>query len=1663
MAQHGSDLLNLEHESRAILMRRLEPLSRRALAWIAFAPEWPEQLIETKVASGAESDGPLNLGVVEKAAAAGAVRQSRAARPWKGMTYRIAPELRQSAIDTLLEPSSAGSSGEPLGGLDFIRGQLVTAGAQMLRTGGQQLKHAPGLDRWAQLASRAETDTKLGDFLDQKVSDAITQAEQQEAVAAPDALRWIEAAEPFAALFKGSVETTLVLARRRRELFFRRASDIRRLRNYQRRPEQEAAFQELLADDDHWALHFVGNGGAGKTMFVAYIANRLAVLGKLAVARVDFDFLNPDYPARAPGMLLSAIAEELRLQADDSCSSLFVRFDTLLDSLDEWIATERREHREPVITPDLPPFRMVIDAFARACMNLAEKVVLILDTCEELAKLRPDGTVPDNVRVTFDVFEAIRAMAPKIRVVFSGRRALAKAGFGGWQALDCLLAPRPYLRLLPLRGFTESEAAGFLNVFRHDGRTVPRELQQSILAVTKALDSTTEKFSSTAFGEAELRHNPYDVALFAEWAATDRELNAEYLHHAGPHFYVHERIVGRLEGPIRKLLPALAVLGRFDRDLLTQLLADVDQTEDLFDEVIQLEWIRPDLTGPGEKWLIDRALRDRILAYYEIHLASELGVSCQNLAKVLRPLTLKRPWSKLAEQYFAAMFEALRDRPEEAAVWWIEVEARLAREAAWRSWAQQLTSFLLAEPVLSSDLDRSFRAAVLATQAAAVIHTFEGDAGTVWRNAKTAFAAYPADAGRNRLALRIACGLSAATGTPPPGNYDSNALDEQCWASVLAAWEAAVERGELEPEAQRFAGVEVLERGENSYLRAFGLLLSARARMIGNQPKEAAELFVKAEACAADVPVGSWLDWVPPDNLPRRIQLEKVRWMPQAATPLFYGGAVRNVQPSQSIDADRLWSALLQTVGPLGARRDLPEHGGTLVRPRCNAHRLFAPFDVIRSAIAARTNPTEALTWLKSYSEAAKAARIPDVALEIDRAIGRIVLRQRLISEGWTFPATLQASTDREDVLLRAVTRAMHFSGQASEVEIRAVRDIPQSTSQGLAWNRAERLMRAAETADVQGDLTALDGMQAAEVAFREVGDQNGMLMAICCRALSLARRRQSVKPLAEQLEGLPLPAASWEEIQRGAQIGDLDFLASVEPAWRPWIVRLLAVKIAERDPGLGSPAAKKLCEWLHTTYAVDVQGNRHLPFELAFLEAKSPPKRDADSWLTRVLAAASVTGGIAGLYWSAWGITQLLVPDWGWLARAPTALLVLVAMMFGFGLVGYFVEKALIRFAKLPPFRSLISFQHKIELVTRPHDLNQPLQYRWRNITVSRILMFSDSEARERVHEPTCETRYRALGPAVLADRGAHLTEPYRIFRRLNLFVDVSVDTDMQAAAAPWEAIFGLPNTSFVRFHQHPLRFRRSIRPRKPLPQPDWVGLVRVITWSYAGLGLDRADNHYVIGSDGKRREVSFETASNPAEYDLIRWYAGVAWIFGNPVESSNDLFLSVGGMDRGESRYWIAGSDLKRRYPNLRLLIVQAPPAEVSERTAADRLEAAQLRRFGAAAFQAGIPAVLVVPAIPRLLANMQAGMILDLIRREPAITRFWRRRSRNAATQVVAMTRALQLRIDALDHPDSDVPLELAFDVCLYLEDFVNMTIQGSDPDVLPLPTTHLGGTA
>ena len=78
--------------------------------------------------------------------------------------------------------------------------------------------------------------------------------------------------------------------------------------------------------------------------------------------------------------------------------------------------------------------KLLLDMFAGAVGQIPGRVVLILDTCEELAKMKADGSPQGAVEVTFKVLAQLHAKVKSLRVVFCGRRPLASVG-AGWKCL----------------------------------------------------------------------------------------------------------------------------------------------------------------------------------------------------------------------------------------------------------------------------------------------------------------------------------------------------------------------------------------------------------------------------------------------------------------------------------------------------------------------------------------------------------------------------------------------------------------------------------------------------------------------------------------------------------------------------------------------------------------------------------------------------------------------------------------------------------------------------------------------------------------------------------------------------------------------------------------------------------------------------------------------------------------------------------------------------------------------------------------------------------------------------------------------------------------------------------------------------------------------------
>jgi len=106
------------------------------------------------------------------------------------------------------------------------------------------------------------------------------------------------------------------------------------------------------------------------------------------MACVNFDHVSPDYPARKPVQLLLELADELALYAADSDQAYQAlrAFYDQADSAHQGLSSLRDGSPRP-LDDDLG-VRDAVDAFARVIGELGGGL-LILDTCEELAKWNP--------------------------------------------------------------------------------------------------------------------------------------------------------------------------------------------------------------------------------------------------------------------------------------------------------------------------------------------------------------------------------------------------------------------------------------------------------------------------------------------------------------------------------------------------------------------------------------------------------------------------------------------------------------------------------------------------------------------------------------------------------------------------------------------------------------------------------------------------------------------------------------------------------------------------------------------------------------------------------------------------------------------------------------------------------------------------------------------------------------------------------------------------------------------------------------------------------------------------------------------------------------------------------------------------------------------------
>jgi hypothetical protein len=979
----GETFSDIERRLLAEIQRRraarTSDIPELAQVWMALAPSWTVSVARAAGFPGGELGDACTVlqrmaeerMCTEQVYSRLVVRGTSARPERQEPVFSMEAAVREEFLDR--------AEKDPGLGLDHLRNQLVLAGQGVLAADRQQAGVSRQMARWATMAALALDEGAAAAELKKTVAGLLG------ANRVGDALRWIEAARRVERFVGLKLSAAIEWAGRQLELAHRREDDERHLSHFYLRKTLLSAFTDLLSDGDeeHWALHLVGGGGVGKTMLVRYISARWNADRKCSTARVDFDYLNPGFPSREPGLLLTELAKDLRLNDQAGAAQ------SLFDSLDEKAGVLHERWNASGVTMQSaddalgdPTYLQILEQFAEAAALLPQPVVLLLDTCEELAKAQADGSVPDSVRMTFSTLESLHKRISELgvvfRVVFVGRRPLASEG-ADWDCPRTQLAARTYLRLTEVRGFSAEEADEFLGQ-----EEVPPDLIAPILEYCRERggESVFVRRAGTAdaAGEEE-RFHPFDLARLAEWVRVEEGgLTAEMIPSYANH-YVEARIVERISYPaLQRLMPVITLLGRLDEPTLheagTAIGMPAKDFQVALEELRQQEWINVQRSGFFE---VDRGLLPRLRAYYSSETKrAEINAFTARLVRYLQRLTREADFGTLDPAHFDAVLRLLEHRPRQAARWWQAVEERFARIGRW-DWARSLTNRLLSEdgavaqanPADSGERPESrLRAAVLATHAAAAIHLDTVPAvGWAWQEVAAKAAMHPTREGQWSLAVRSTAGQVAA---PAAGAAHDPAqlgklqtiirslarrkFDEQLTASCLAAIEAVVEREETSAESRLGDALSALtDLIDERCPELAALACSLKARMgrrasrgstgadqqmaqvslgplcepSADRPLDRLDRLREAMAiCEAHQPARrDWLDWRPPADALARAKLEFIRAAyPSSLSPsralaetgAWDRGQLRLPAPVTTVDGERLASAVLQLASAIG-------------------------------------------------------------------------------------------------------------------------------------------------------------------------------------------------------------------------------------------------------------------------------------------------------------------------------------------------------------------------------------------------------------------------------------------------------------------------------------------------------------------------------------------------------------------------------------------------------------------------------------------------------------------------------------------------------------------------------------------------------------------------
>lgn len=394
---------------------QLSRFARDTLLWLAALPEWTDQLAAAVgFPTADESESFSELFARLRASGLLAAREDIDSNGGVLIAFWL-PASRRAEVGEYLR--GIWSNTEILKRLHALADILQRQPSEQidaLRPWLQLVKYglgSPARDR--RTADSDPTGTKLLEEVDRLLAEH----------RATEALSMVGAAQALGDVLGEPFTSSARRAQWRIDRSYRQALDARSLSYYQPRPDVERSIDELLSGAGPWALHLLGDGGVGKTMAIRDLCSGRffgrAGIEQLPVARVDFDHLDPRYPHTRPGELLLALLGELTTYTTTrEIERRFRRSDDSVAKLHDAAASSAAAHLEKQYLNE------AIDAFASYLRGFERPVLLILDTCEELAKLHPPGGRAPAVDRTFDLLERIHQRVPQMRALLAGRRWL---------------------------------------------------------------------------------------------------------------------------------------------------------------------------------------------------------------------------------------------------------------------------------------------------------------------------------------------------------------------------------------------------------------------------------------------------------------------------------------------------------------------------------------------------------------------------------------------------------------------------------------------------------------------------------------------------------------------------------------------------------------------------------------------------------------------------------------------------------------------------------------------------------------------------------------------------------------------------------------------------------------------------------------------------------------------------------------------------------------------------------------------------------------------------------------------------------------------------------------------------------------------------------------